>query len=52
MITLTESMRDWLRAAENATMPFYDMVTGFMRRFGLTPDQAAPLLAQWVRESV
>lgn len=49
---LTDAMRLWLRDPKNATLPYYDMIMGFMRRFKLKPDQAGTLLAQWVRESV
>ena len=51
-MTLTDAMRDYLRDPENATRPYYDMVAGFISQFGLTPEQAGRLLAQWVRDSV
>jgi hypothetical protein len=49
---LTDEMRQHLRSADNALLPYFDMVFGFMREFSLTPDQAGELLAQWVRESI
>jgi len=52
MITLTESMREYLRRPEIATAGFYDYVSGFAKEFRLTPADTANLLAQWVRESV
>jgi len=51
-MTLTDQQRDYLRDSNTATLPFYDMVRGFIRQFNLTPEQAGMLLAQWVRESV
>ena len=51
-MTLTDAMREYLRAPETAMMPYYDMVMGFIRKFELKPDQAGRLLAQWIRETV
>lgn len=51
-MTLTDEMREYLRSPDTATLPYYDMVMGFMRKFALKPDQAGRLLAQWIRESV
>ena len=47
---LTDQHRAWLRQPENATMLAWDMVRAFMKRFGLSPDEAGKLLAAWVRE--
>jgi hypothetical protein len=49
---LTDAMREYLRAPETAMLPYFDMVMGFIRKFELKPDQAATLLAQWIRETV
>lgn len=46
---LTDGKRLWL-ASERGTMTFSLLVTAFISTFGLTPEQAGKLIAQWVRE--
>jgi hypothetical protein len=51
MNKLTPAQRDFLRMADVATLPFYDMVCCFMATFGLDAKEAGRLMAQWIAES-
>lgn len=48
---LTDAMRAWLRHAFNATLPMRDGVLMFMAMFGLSPEEAGRLLAEWIKET-
>jgi len=48
---LTDPMRAYLRDPEIALLPFYDLIMAFIREFGLTPEQAGDLVAQWILET-
>lgn len=47
---LTDSHRAYLRT-EGALLPTWDCIAGFIQRFHLTSDEAAQLIAAWIRES-
>lgn len=51
-MTLTPEMREYLRNAETASLPFYDLVIGFSKRFNVAPDALGRLLCQWIKETV
>ena len=49
---LTDTMRQWLRSPEHATLTTWDCLGEFLKEFKLSPEQAGQCIAQWIRETI
>lgn len=50
-VTLTDEMRDYLRANARTDVLLFDFAVGFMKRFQLDPMTTGILIGLWLRET-
>lgn len=49
---LTNEMRAWLGEQQADKVLLYDLIAGFIKRFGLAPESAGFLISQWIEETL